>query len=268
MAYCVSPQSDPLRRVRLSLHSFRSGAACALFSTFVLAGLTFTPHSYGQDPTKAGRKTIDLPTSKLLFDPAPGHPQRLNSLPISIAVSPDARFVVTINAGYGTFESGYKQSLAVLDTRTGSLQDFPDDRTLMSSAKQTLYSGLAFSRDGKHLYASMGSMTNPTGDLSGSTGNAVIVYNFDPETGKISQEPGKAGLIPLPLQQLAAGRHTHLIGDVDGDKGLPFPAAIATVDLDGSEKLLVAGNLSDDVLLIDPSTGSILHTFDLSETDA
>ncbi len=85
------------------------------------------------------------PTSKLLFDPAPGHPQRLNSLPISIAVSPDAHYVVTINAGYGTFESGYKQSLAVLDTRTGALQDFPDDRTLAGSAKQTLYSGLAFS---------------------------------------------------------------------------------------------------------------------------
>src|ERR1700734_852880 len=130
MAQRVPPQDDPLCRVRFSLHNFRSGTACALFSTFVLAGLVFTPQGYSQSPAEAGRKTIDLPTSKMLFDPAPGHPQRLNSLPISMAVSPDARHVVTINAGYGTFESGYMQSLAVLDTQTGVLQDFPDDRTL------------------------------------------------------------------------------------------------------------------------------------------
>ena len=60
----------------------------------------------------------------------PGHPQRLNSLPMSMAVSPDGRYVVTVNAGYGTFESKYEQSLAVLDTQTGALADFPDARTL------------------------------------------------------------------------------------------------------------------------------------------
>ncbi len=35
--------------------------------------------------------------------------------------------MVTVNAGYGTFESQYMQSLAVLDTQTGTLTDFPDD---------------------------------------------------------------------------------------------------------------------------------------------
>jgi len=43
------------------------------------------------------------------------------------------------------------------------------------------------------------------------------------------------------LQQLAPGRKTKLIGDVDGDKGLPFPAAIAVLGKTGAEKLLVAG---------------------------
>ncbi len=33
-----------------------------------------------------------------------------------MAVSPDRRYVVTVNAGYGTYESQYEQSLAVLDT--------------------------------------------------------------------------------------------------------------------------------------------------------
>ena len=58
-------------------------------------------------------QTTDLPTSKQLTLPVPGRPQRLNSEPISIAVSPDHRYVVTVNAGYGTFESQYDQSLAV-----------------------------------------------------------------------------------------------------------------------------------------------------------
>ena len=106
-------------------------------------------------------QTVDLPSSKQLIGEIPGHPQRLNSLPMSMAVSPDGRYVVTVNAGYGTFESKYEQSLAVLDTQTGALADFPDDRTVPRTGKQTLYSGLAFSRDGKHIYASMASLTDP-----------------------------------------------------------------------------------------------------------
>jgi hypothetical protein len=45
-------------------------------------------------------QSIDLPTSKQLIEPVPGNPQRLNSEPISMAVSPDGRYVVTENAGY------------------------------------------------------------------------------------------------------------------------------------------------------------------------
>src|ERR1022692_4534047 len=93
-------------------------------------------------------QSMDLPTSKALIGVVPGNPERLNSLPMSMAASPDHRYIVTVNAGFGTFESQYEQSLAVLDTQTGKLSDYPDDRTLVG-AKQTLYSGLAFSRDGK-----------------------------------------------------------------------------------------------------------------------
>src|SRR5579871_5393549 len=116
-------------------------------------------------------QTRDLPTSKELIEPVPGGPQRLNSLPMTMATSPDGRYVVTVNAGYGTYESRYMQSLAVLDTQKGTLTDFPDDRTLAREAKQTLFSGLAFSRDGRHLYASMGSLTDPEGTAKGNTGS-------------------------------------------------------------------------------------------------
>lgn len=206
-------------------------------------------------------QTVDLPTSKQLIGEIPGHPQRLNSLPISMAVSPGGRYVVTVNAGYGTFESQYEQSLAVLDTQTGVLADFPDART-PGNARQTLYSGLAFSRDGSHVYASMGSTSDPLGKGKNATGSGVVVYSF--KEGKIAPER----MIPLPLQQLAPGRKTKLIGEVDGDKGVPFPAAIAVVGPAGAEKLLVAGNLSDDVLLLDAASGAIERRFDLSESDA
>ena len=205
-------------------------------------------------------QTIDLPTSKRIVRPVPGDPQRLNSLPISMAVSPDSRYVVTVNAGFGTFESRYMQSLAVLDTATGQLTDYPDDRTLVG-AKQTLYSGLAFSRDGKQIYASMGSETDPLGMGAGNTGSGVVVYGFD--AGKVTRKR----MIKLPLQPLAGARETLLVGDIKGRKGLPFPAAIAVVGSSGPEKLLVAGNLSDDVLLLDPATGAVEKRFDLSESN-
>ncbi|HMG84904.1 MAG TPA: beta-propeller fold lactonase family protein [Terracidiphilus sp.] len=212
-----------------------------------------------------GAQTIDLPSSKQLLEPVPGSPQRLNSLPMSMAISPDGRYVVTVNSGYGTYESKYEQSLAVFDTQTGKLTDFPDDRTSLR-AKQTLYSGLAFSRDGSHVYASIGSETDPEGKLPPSrgladTGSGIVVYRF--AEGKIEPER----LIHLPLDPLAPGHTTKLIGEVEGNQGVPFPAAITVVETGGTEKLLVAENLTDDVLLIDPATGKIEHRFDLTESE-
>ena len=213
-------------------------------------------------PTALSSQTIDLPSSKQLIGEIPGHPQRLNSLPISMAISPDRRYVVTVNAGFGTFESKYEQSLAVLDTTTGKVTDFPDSRTIAITSKQTLYSGLAFSRDGNHIYASIASLSNPLGGVKNGVGSGILVYGF--ENGNVT--PGR--IISLPLQQLAAGRKTLLIGEKEGDKGLPYPAAIAVVGAAGSEMLLVAENLSDDVVLLDPATGAIRKRFDLSESNA
>jgi len=207
-------------------------------------------------------QTIDLPSSKQLIGEIPGHPQRLNSLPISMAVSPDSRYMVTVNAGYGVYESQYEQSLAVFDTRTGALADFPDPRTFTWTAKQTLYSGLAFSHDGSRIYASMGSTSDPLGDGKDKIGNGIVVYSF--AEGKIAPQR----FIHLPLSQLAPGRKTKRIGEVESDKGVPFPAAIAVTGSADAEKLLVADNLSDDVLLLDAASGAVEKRFDLAESDA
>jgi len=212
----------------------------------------------GMGAAQTPGQTVDLPTSKELIGEIPGRPERLNSLPMTMAVSPDGRHVVTVNAGYGTAESKYEQSLAVMDTQTGKLEDFPDARTAVG-AKQTLYAGLAFSRDGTHLYATMGSTTDPVGDGKTTTGNAIVVYGF--VAGKIAPER----LIPLPLEQLAKGHTTKLVGDVEGDMGVPFPAAIAVMGAAGADKLLVAENLSDDVVIVDVASGKIEKRFDLAE---
>jgi DNA-binding beta-propeller fold protein YncE len=220
------------------------------------------PGAWAQQKTAADAAAVrlDLPSSKQL-GAVPGNPQRLNSLPMSMAVSPDRRYVVTVNAGYGTFESGYMQSLAVMDTQTGKVVDFSDDRTA-ATGKQTLYSGLAFSGDGRHLYASMASLSDPMGSATGDVGNGIVVYGFD--EGKITPEK----LIPIGLQKLEGTRRTKLIGHVDGTMGVPYPAAIVVVPGTGAERLLVADNLSDDALLMDATTGKVLARFDLSESDA
>ncbi len=206
--------------------------------------------------------TLDLPTSKRL-SPAPGNPQRLNSLPMSMALSPDGRYVVTVNAGYATFDSGYMQSLAVLDTTTGTLTDFPEAKTGTGrDAKQTLYSGLQFSPDGHTLYASIASLTNPVPDeAKGNTGSGILVYAFN--DGKLTRER----ILNTPPQPLAPGHQTLLpLGD-PSTTGVPYPADLVLIP--GSpNRLLVANNLSDDVLLMDLTTGNILHRFDLAETDA
>jgi DNA-binding beta-propeller fold protein YncE len=229
--------------------------------------------AYGQG---AGT-VVNLPSSKQIVGVAPGSPQRVNSEPVSMAVSPDGRYVVTVNAGYGTFESKYEQSLAVMDTRTGVVRDFPDERTA-TTGKQTLYSGLAFSGDGRHLYASMASLTDPMGSEKGDVGNGIVVYGFS--EGKITPER----MIAIGLQKLGGARRTKLVGGVDGAMGVPYPAAIAVVEpepthrgstamngapgLEVGERLLVADNLSDDALVIDPRNGKVEMRFDLSESDA
>ena len=208
----------------------------------------------------AAAQGIDLPTSKQLLEPVPGNPQRLNSLPMALAVSPDGRWIVSLNAGYGTFESKYEQSLAVMDTRSGTVRDFPDERTV-NRAAQTFFSGLAFSADGTKVYASMASSSDPTGTKDGDTGNGVVVYGF--ANGALKAQ----GFLKLPLVKLASGRHTDLpkAGE-NGTLAIPYPAAIAIVP--GTQKLLIAEDLSDSVAELDAATGKVERVFDVSASDA
>ena len=205
-------------------------------------------------------QTLNLPSSKQLLVPAPGAPQRLNSLPMAMATSPDGRYVAVVNAGYGTAESDYEQSIAIIDTASNAVADYPERRTVRGMP-QTLYSGLQFSSDGKHLYASLDSLSDPEGKAADATGNAIAVYRF--EGGALTPER----LLRVPLQKLAAGRVQNEIGQpLPSGTANPVPAGLVLVPgkAGTADRLLIADVYSDDVLLMDTAAGNIVHRFDLS----
>ena len=220
------------------------------------AGMAF-PHAFAQVPTP-----IDLPSSKQLSTPLPGTPFKTNSLPMSMAVSPDGHYAATLNGGYGTAESDYDESVLVVDLQTGQPLDFPDVRTGLR-AHQTLYQGLAWSADGTHLFASMASLTAPTGGKPDTTGNAIAVYSV--AGGKLKAER----LMPIPLQKLAAGKKSTLRNPVPEGMAIPYPSGLALVHRQGkADGLLIADDMSDDVLLMDTSSGDIVTRWDLSSASA
>ena len=184
---------------------------------------------------------------------------------MSLAVSPDGQWIAALNGGYGTMESGYMQSIAIMNARTGQVQDFPDARTLVQ-AKQTFFSGLAFRPDGRELYASIASSSDPEGGDKGTTGNGIAVYGFS--SGVLTPQR----FLKLPLVKLPAGRHTNYRDGAGAMFGIPYPSAIAVLPggcaapASGCSNvhLLIAENLSDSVSELDAATGKIVRRFDLS----
>ncbi len=219
-------------------------------------------------------RRINLPTSKNLTLPVPGYLARTNSFPATIALSPDGRYAALLNQGYGTQESGARQSIAILDLSNNQLRDFPDDR-LTDEAHQSYFIGLAFSSDGKHVYASMGSITDPTGEKPPNTGSGIAVYKFD--AGQVTPER----FIKIPPQRLAAGKQVAFgVRKTPAGTAIPYPAGFAVLPGPKPEmerrapspvpatrdRLLIANNLSDNVVLLDVNSGTILKSFDLSRS--
>jgi DNA-binding beta-propeller fold protein YncE len=223
-------------------------------SFLILLLSAFTSTVLAQSP-----KQIPLPTSKQLTVPSPGHLGSLNGFPGTIVVSPDQHYAALLNDGYGAQANDAHQSIAVLDLKTNQLTDFPESR-LAESAPQSYFIGLAFSSDGSHLYASMGSITDPTGTKPGATGNGIAVYNF--REGKVAPER----FLKIPPQTLAAGKKVaYGVRKTAAGTAIPYPAGLAVIATEKApDKILVANNYSDNVVLLDSATGRILQQIDLS----
>ncbi|HYW38792.1 MAG TPA: phosphoesterase, partial [Terriglobales bacterium] len=207
-------------------------------------------------------RRINLPTSKTLTLPVPGYLARTNSFPATIALSPDGHYAALLNQGYGTQETGARQSIAILDLSNNQLHDFPDDRLSDEySTHQSYFIGLAFSSDGEHLYASMGSITDPPGEKPTSTGNGIAVYKL--AAGQVTPER----FIKIAPQPIAEGREVAFgLRKTPAGTALPYPAGLAVLQRSTGDRLLVANNLSDNVVLLDVNSGQIQKSFDLSRS--
>ena len=232
-----------MNRVRLS-----AGIVFACAS--LVAGFAAAPPPASRD--------VPLPTSKLLHGPAPGRIANLNSFPATIAISPDRRYAAFLNDGYGTQAAQAHQSITILDLQSNTLSDFPDSR-LGEEAHQSYFLGLAFSSDGRHLYASVGSITDPTGAKKDNTGNGVAVYSF--HAGTIAPER----FLKIAPQPVAPGKKIAFeLRKTPAGTAIPYPAGLAVISGKGSDQILLANNLSDNVVLLNASDGTIVKAFDLS----
>jgi len=208
--------------------------------------------------TSRDKKEVQLPSSKRLLAPAPGSPQSTNSFPTAVALGPDGKYLAILNNGYGTADSKFQQSIALLDLDNNQLRDFPDSRFALE-ARQTYFLGLAWSSDGTELYASMASLTDPEGKRPGDTGNGIAVYGM--QNGNLTPKR----FLKLPLVPLPKGRRfTYYTKSVASGQAIPYPAGLAVVKRDGGDALLIAENLADDAVLLNARTGKVLWRFDLS----
>ena len=218
---------------------------------------TFTVHA---QTAENARPPILLPTGKMLTTPTPGRIGSTNSFPATMVLSPDGHYAAFLDDGYGTQETLARQSISILNLGNNEIADFPDAR-LGDEAHQSYFIGLAFSSDGKHLYASVGSLTDPTGERKGDLGNGIAVYSF--LAGKVAPER----FISIPLQPLGTGKKLAVGLKAPPHMAIPYPAGMAVISDGGQDKLLIANNLSDNVVLLDPATGKSLQSFDLSTND-
>jgi DNA-binding beta-propeller fold protein YncE len=183
----------------------------------------------------------------------------LNGFAASIALSPDRRYAAILNDGYGTQQVQAHQSIAILELSTNQLTDFPEGR-LPEEAHQSYFIGLGFASDGRHLYASIGSITDPLGEKKDDTGNGVAVYRF--AQGELAWER----FLKIPPQKIASGKKVAygLRKTVEGT-AISYPAGLAVISRHGApDKLLIANNLSDNVVLMDSASGHVIKHFDLS----
>ena len=200
--------------------------SCLIFAIALFALQNVLPGQEGQP----ANTSISLPTSKTLTIPSPGRLGSTNSFPATIALSPDGRYAALLNNGYGTQETMSMQSIAVLDLKTNQLSDYPDKR-FGEEVHQSYFLGLVFGSDGKHLYASVGSITDPTGQKAGDTGNGIAVYNF--VDGKVTPER----FIAIEPQAVAAGKKVAIaLQKTPPGTAIPYPAGLALVSAGGHDR--------------------------------
>ncbi|MGW7410380.1 beta-propeller fold lactonase family protein [Streptomyces sp. NPDC054833] len=143
-----------------------------------------------------------------------GRQAQLGNLPLNAVLSPDKSMLLVSNAGQGT------QSLQVVD-----LEDSEVVQTISYPSPQAIFTGLAFSPDGKRAYA--------------SGGGREIIHTYDVSGGRLTETTP----IKLPTKN-PGGQAVNM-----------YPAGIALTP-DG-KRLVVADRLADAATVVNLGDGSM-----------
>ncbi|TFC09888.1 phosphoesterase [Cryobacterium algoritolerans] len=146
-----------------------------------------------------------------------GRQTNLGDLPLNSALSPDGKTLIVTNNGQGT------QSLQVVDVAAGAVV-----QTIPYASPESLYMGLAWSKDGTKAFA------------SAAANSKIRTYSF--AHGVLTE----GASLPLPTTT------------PDGTALNLFPAGLALTG-DGT-RLVVADQLADAVSIIDLATGAVATT--------
>ncbi|MEU6577736.1 beta-propeller fold lactonase family protein [Streptomyces sp. NPDC046805] len=146
-----------------------------------------------------------------------GHQTQLGNLPLNAVLSPDRSMLLVSNAGQGT------QSLQVVDPENSEVV-----QTISYPSPQAVFTGLAFSPDGKRAYA--------------SGGGREIIHTYDVSNGRLTE----TSPIKLPTK------------NPEGQSVNMYPAGIA-VTPDG-KRLVVADRLADATTVVNLDDGSMATT--------
>ncbi len=188
-------------------------ASTALFALLALAACQAAPPQSPQDGHVLGTSIGRLPTGVHLDPAAPQHP--VLSFPLGMAVAPDSAHIAMSMDGWTT------QGVQIVDRATGAVTQTLEQRAA--------FIGIAFSPDGRMLYA--------------SGGNQDVVYRYDWAAGRATLRDSIV---------LAVKRNPRW-------SGTRYPAGIA-FSPDG-RRLYVAENLADSLAVIDVATGQVLHRY-------
>ena len=104
----------------------------------------------------------------------------------------------------------------------------------------------------RELYASVASLFDSEGKSAGDTGSGIAVYSL--RDGRLS--PSR--FLKIPPQKIPEGKKFPSKSPIAKDLMIPYPAGLAVLPAseDAPERLLVAGNLSDQVWLLDAKSGA------------
>jgi YVTN family beta-propeller protein len=213
------PRKRTLRRV---FGLVGIGVIFVLITAPVVAGIAPELGRLAGDPVEPGRGKDDSVRliNQRLITPA-GRQSLLGDLPLNAILTPDGHHLLVANSGAGP------QSLQVVDTASGAIVQ--EIKYFSATGPDSVFVGLAYSPDGKRVFA------------SGGGSNVIHTFSVGNDARLTATGDFNAGPVT----------HTQL-GDA------PWPIGLS-ISPDGS-MLYVANNLDNTVRFLDSTTGALKAT--------